>query len=186
MSDILVRGEQTTNTYAYMHKGANFMLKQAKITDEGKLYLVVASLVYSAFAVESYFNHLGEIKFNDWRNTERRLSKLNKFEKLANLAEIKYDFDDRPYSTLRDLFRFRDSMAHGKTTRDLISMSIDSFDGCLPRIQVKGNWRDIATVEYAQQALDDTNDIITKLHRLSGLGEKPFRSLEMGVFGISS
>lgn len=185
MKNIEVRGEQTTITYVYMYTGAKLMLNQATKSNNGSLYFVVSSLVYCAFTLESYFNHLGQLKHSDWNRTERNLPKLKKFIRLADEANIRYDFNIEPYSTLKLIFSFRDSMAHGKTTCDPVSTSLDDFDGLLPNLVGLDSWRAFATIENAQKSIANSEKIINELHLSSGLKGKPFKKFGGAVIGIS-
>ena len=54
MSKAYIGGRNTTVTFAYMHIGAKFMLKLAEEDEEGQLYTLVASLIFSAFTLEAY------------------------------------------------------------------------------------------------------------------------------------
>ena len=83
MSNATVSGRQTTNTFAYMFVGAKAMLNQAERDQNGQLYNLVSCLIYCAFTIEAYLNHLGQLKHNDWDRKERSLSKLKKFKTLC-------------------------------------------------------------------------------------------------------
>ena len=123
-----IGGKNTTITFAYMHNGAKFMLKIAEESEEGQLYTLVASLIFSAFTLEAYLNHLGKLRNKEWNEIERRHSKLEKYKLFAEAAQIKFDFSVRPYRTLKELFSFRDRMAHGRTTEEVISTCIDMHE----------------------------------------------------------
>jgi len=69
MTKAQVRGRKTTVTFAYMHKGAKYMLELAQNTQEGQLYTTVAALVFSAFTLEAYLNHLGKLRNKEWDET---------------------------------------------------------------------------------------------------------------------
>lgn len=119
ISKTYIGGKNITVTFAHMHIGAKFMLKLAEEDEEGQLYTLVASLIFSAFTLEAYLNHLGKLRSKEWDEIERRHSKLEKYKLFAQAAEIKFDFNVRPYCTLKELFSFRDRMAHEKQPRKL-------------------------------------------------------------------
>tara|TARA_R110000868_G_scaffold25293_7_gene98661 strand:- start:46 stop:618 length:573 start_codon:yes stop_codon:yes gene_type:complete len=186
MKNAQVRGEQTTITFAYMHKGARFMLNLAEDSQEGQLYTTISALVYCAFTLEAYLNHLGKLKNDDWEKIERRYSKIDKYKKFASAGNINFDeFRNRPYRTLKELFGFRDRMAHGRTTTESVNVSIYMPTDHLPQIYADKSWKSFATVENARIAIEDVETIVKELHSANGYPGNPFSKLGGGVYGIS-
>ena len=179
-----IGGKNTTNTFAYMHNGAKFMLKIAEESEEGQLYTLVASLIFSAFTLEAYLNHLGKLRNKEWNEIERRHSKLEKYKLFAEAAQIKFDFSVRPYRTLKELFSFRDRMAHGRTTEEVISTCIDMHEKRLPQIHAKNDWQVFATLETARQSIKDVELLIEELHSMSGHFGNPFNKLGSAIYGV--
>jgi hypothetical protein len=186
MTKAQVRGEQTTNTFAYMYEGAKYMLKLSESTQGGQLYTTVSSIIYCAFTLEAYLNHLGKLRNNGWDKIERKHSKLDKYELLASTAGINFDnFRARPYITLKNLFKFRDRMAHGRTTTENVNLSIDMVVDALPSITPEGNWKEFATIENAQIAIKDVEKIIKELHSSNGFSGNPFSKRGIGIYGVT-
>ena len=179
-----IGGKNTTITFAYMHTGAKFMLKIAEESEEGRLYTLVASLIFSAFTLEAYLNHLGKLRNKEWEKIERKHSKIEKYKLLAEAAEIKYNFSVHPYSTLKELFSFRDRMAHGRTTEEVISTCIDMHEKHLPQIHAKNDWQVFATLETARQSIKDVERLIKELHSMSGYSDNPFNKLGSAIYGV--
>ena len=179
-----IGGKNTTITFAYMHNGAKFMLKIAEESEEGQLYTLVASLIFSAFTLEAYLNHLGKLRNKEWNEIERRHSKLEKYKLFAEAAQIKFDFSVRPYRTLKELFSFRDRMAHGRTTEEVISTCIDMHEKRLPQIHEKNDWQVFATLETARQSIKDVELLIEELHSMSGHFGNPFNKLGSAIYGV--
>lgn len=186
MTKAQVRGRKTTVTFAYMHKGAKCMLELAENTQEGQLYTTVAALIFSAFTLEAYLNHLGKLRNKEWDEIERKYSKFDKYKLFASTSGINFDsFRLRPYSTLKELFEFRDRMAHGKTTTGNIDISINIVDNLLPQLNSESDWQAFATLEKAQIAIKDVDVLVKELHLASGYSGNPFSKLGGGVYGIT-
>lgn len=186
MTKAQVRGKKTTVTFAYMHKGAKYMLELAENTQEGQLYTTVAALIFSAFTLEAYLNHLGKLQHKEWDKIERRHSKFEKYKLFASAAGIDFDsFRSHPYCTLKELFEFRDRMAHGKTTTEDVITSVSLIDDLIPQINSESDWQAFATLEKAQIAIKDVEAIIKELHLASGYSGNPFSKLGGGIYGVT-
>ena len=184
ISKTYIGGKNITVTFAHMHIGAKLMLTLAEEDEEGQLYTLVASLIFSAFTLEAYLNHLGKLRSKEWDEIERRHSKLEKYKLFAQAAEIKFDFNVRPYCTLKELFSFRDRMAHGKTTEEAVSTYIDTHEKRLPQIHAITDWQTFATLESARQSIKDVELLIKELHSMSGYSGNPFSKLGSAIYGV--
>lgn len=185
MAKAHVGGRHTTITFVYMHIGAKDMLERAEAAPEGKLYALIASLVFSAFTLEAYLNHLGALRHKDWAKIERKHGKLKKFQRLCKEADLVTDLTVRPYSTLVALFDFRDRMAHGKTTTETVSTTIDVDGPRIPQINNDTDWQAFATLDNARQAITDVARLVKELHAASGYPGNPFARSGSGIYGIT-
>ncbi|GAA3990598.1 hypothetical protein GCM10022279_12160 [Comamonas faecalis] len=179
-----VRGRQTTITFVYTHIGAKHMLELAERTSEGQLYTLTSALIYCAFTLEAYLNHLGKLRHSDWDEIERRRSKRQKFETFARSANLEFDYARRPYVTLVQLFAFRDRMAHGKTVTEDVSMLIDADVPRLPQIVSESDWKAFATIENARHAIEDVEMLVRELHAACGYKDNPFGRMGGGIYGV--
>lgn len=162
------------------------MLALAENTQEGQLYTTVAALVFSAFTLEAYLNHLGKLKNKEWDVIERKFSKLEKYKSFS--SEVGIDFDNfraRPYCTLKKLFEFRDCMAHGKTTTEDVDISVNMVGDVLPQLNSESGWQEFATLENVQISINDVEVIIKELHLAHGYSGDPFGKLGGGVYGVT-
>ena len=98
MAKARIGGKKTAVTFAYMRLGAKYMLKLAEESNEGQLYTLVASLIFSAFTLEAYLNHLGKLRNKEWDEIERKYPKLEKYKLFAAAAGIQADFNAPPLS----------------------------------------------------------------------------------------
>ena len=180
-----VSGKKTSTTFAYMAIGAKHMLKLAEESREGQLYALVASLIFSAFTLEAYFNHLGKLRNKEWDEIERKYPKLEKYKLFATATNINVDFNVRPYCTLKKLFEFRDRMAHGKTTTERLSICIEAYEDPLPQFFSENDWQAFATLDTARQAIKDVEVLIKELHTSSGYLGNPFKRLGSAIHSVT-
>lgn len=184
MGKATVSGRSKTNTFAYMRIGAKQMLEQATQTEIGQLYNIISCLTFSAFMLEAYLNHFGKLRDENWNEIERNYSKLRKYEHFCQECGLKYDLNKRPYSTMIELFTFRDCMAHGKSSIDYIKKEIE-FDSEMPnRFTVGPEWKEYATLENAEKAIQDIEAIILELHAAGNFTGNVFNDLGGGIFGV--
>jgi len=180
-----VSGRQTTITFVYTHTGAKHMLELAEATRDGQLYTATSALVYCAFTLEAYLNHLGKLRHAGWDDVERSYGKRRKYEMFAQAAGLQIDYARRPYSTLVELFAFRDRMAHGKTETGNVSVLIDANAPRLPQIVGDSDWQAFATIENARQAISDVERLVRELHSASGQRGDPFERAGGGRYGVT-
>jgi len=184
MGKTTVSGRCKTNTFAYMRIGAKQMLEQATQSEIGQLYNIISCLTFSAFTLEAYFNHFGKLRDKNWEEIERKYSKLQKYKQFCQLCGLKYNLKERPYSTMIELFSFRDCMAHGKSSIDYVKKEIE-FDSEKPtRFTVGPDWKEYATLENAEKAIQDVETMILELHAAGKFSGNVLNDLGGGIFGV--
>ena len=162
------QSKQTINTYVYLCQTSKHFLEIAKKTPSAtKSPSVIASLMFTAFMVEAYCNHLGKEKFPDWE----------KIEKLCTKVGLNHDNGVRPLQTISELFKFRNSIAHGRSISEPIQ---PNGSMCQPGEFSLTEYEDIVWQKYenldkAERAFEDACAFIGSLHRMAGLGNKPFK-----------
>jgi hypothetical protein len=180
-------GSKTINTFMYLKKASQLLLKEAKENPEGCAYKYMTSMLTSAFFLEAYLNHLGrkKIALEQWDKWERKSSR----EKLKNLAEqINYsiDYSSRPFKTFQEIFKFRNLLVHGKTGEYTINgvQEIDVEKPTSKQISEaewksdKPNWKAMIEPDTAERFFEDATRIIEILHALTGLPQVDLHSFE--------
>ncbi|NDV28673.1 hypothetical protein [Desulfovibrio sp. JC010] len=185
MENYRVVGERETNTFAYMFIGAKQMLEQAQASDVGALYNRISCIVFCAFTLEAYFNHFGALRDKKWNKIERNIPKFKKYEKFCNQLNLEVNFDVAPYSTIKEIFSFRDTMAHGKTTIEDVTKDVCVPNEQINRFTLGASWEEYATKENAQKAIKHTQKIIVELHQAAGLGDNPFAETGSAFFAMT-
>ena len=176
-----VKGEATSISFVYMWMGACHMLRLAKDSQDGQLYTCLSCMILTAFMLESYFNHLGQLHYADWEEGERKLPKAKKFRKFAEAAGLKLKMDARPYSSLIRLFAFRDAMAHARTLKGEIDLEVEEGES-LAKSLPGPEWQQMITVENAEELLTDALAIIRELHKAMGHSDDPFAIGGGGIY----
>ena len=168
-------------TYAEMRHASHVILDKAEKDSEGSFYLFMASLIFSAFTMEAYLNHLGQHIFKCWDDLGRN-SPVAKLNLITEELGIEKDYGKSPYQTFLELFHFRNSVAHGKSTiikSDKIVEFHDVIQGEMKFLETP--WEEYCTSENAKKALADIEIIVKQLHEASGIKDEfPFR------FGMQS
>ena len=104
--------ERPIKTYWGLNHASYVLLEKSKGNDEplengiipGNYYTTMASLIFSAFTLEAYFNHLGSEKINFWKEIEF-ISVENKLRIFEREFSLDINYGKRPYQTFRDLFK---------------------------------------------------------------------------------
>lgn len=180
----LIITDNTVYTVGFLRQVSWHTLQTAKKIEHGSFLNCMASIVFSAFTLEAYFNYLGENIIPFWAQIEK-LSPSKKLEILAIQLSSSIDYSRRPFQSFNLIFRARNSLAHGKTesvTENNILAIPDDFEPDLPQ----ADWQKLISLKNAEQFLDDTKEMIEYLHNASGLKFNPLMIPEMGGFSISA
>lgn len=171
---ITISGSGKVTTYNWMVKNARLSLEAAKASEEGQFFNAMNVLVYSAFAMEAFFNHLGSHLVENWESKERNLSKYKKLRKFPKDLGIDADMETDPYRGVRDAFDFRDSLAHGRTETVEKTETIELGPDETRSYMIGSEWMNFCTVENAERIFSSTEQVITELYQAAGLGDYPF------------
>lgn len=173
-----VSKERQVNTYVELWHASHVMLEKAKKDQDGSFHHVMASLTFTAFMMEAYLNHVGPQIFKCWDDLER-LSPLSKLNLIAEKLGVKKDKGERPYQTVSEVFKFRNTLAHGKSILLKSNNEIRFVEETLNRYiheSLKTEWENYCTQDNANQALVDTEAIIMEFHKRADMHpDYPFR-----------
>lgn len=168
----IYRGEREVRTFADLFHASLVMLKKAEEDERGSNYTNMASLLFAAFTFEAYLNHLGALQIEYWPEIES-IKVMDKYSCLCKDLGIKSSKSKRPYQTLSKLFRFRNSLAHGKTQILKKEVKVDPSTDPWKHTP-KTDWEEFCTHENAVRVRDDIAAIVGELHKAAGLGDHPF------------
>lgn len=181
--DAVYEGQREVRTFAYLAHGADVLIMKTEQNPKGSYYTIMSSLMLIAFTFEAYINHLGNEKIKFWEEIES-IKVMDKYSVLCKELNIFPNFRCRPYQTLKSLFKFRNSIAHGKSKILEETKAVRSQDdpyAHTPRTE----WEEYCKLDNAKRAKEDINKIIIELHEAAGLGDYPFtKGIAEGTISI--
>jgi hypothetical protein len=169
-----VQASTTTSTYVYCFIAAKEALSQAD-HQEGQFYSCMSAGVFSAFTFEAYLNHIGETKVRDWDSLERRLGPREKLILLQQLLHLTIDKSKRPFQTLNDILRLRDSLAHGKTLTSNVDINV-SEHMVGSNEYPKADWESLCEHKSVTKMVEDVEKMIREIHKQLNINREPFAS----------
>jgi len=134
----------------------------------------MGTLVFSAFALEAFLNHVGPQLLEVWDNEhlKKHLSPGAKLGVIAKCIGLEIDFESRPFQTFRTLFRFRNVMAHSATEK-LSEENAKHFLQIGVGYWPAAEWEKLCSAEVAKNALKDVERIIDLIEDKSGIEQIP-------------
>ncbi|WP_143164529.1 hypothetical protein [Lampropedia hyalina] len=182
---VSISGSGKVTTYNWMLKSARVALEFAREKEEGRFFQAMNVLVYSAFAVEAYFNHLGAHLDSNWESKERKLSKFKKLRQFNERLELNQDLSKEPFRSVMDVFDFRDALAHGKTEEVERQETVELSEDELRSYMIGTKWMDACTLENAARIFSNVEEAIRQLHKAAGLGEYPFIHYHSSAYSLA-
>lgn|SRR5574337_1305932 len=164
---VVIKKEREVNTYADMWRTSHYLLTRGIEDQKGCYYQFMASLVFTAFTLEAYFNHIGVQLFKCWSDLER-LGPKEKLNVIAERLSVKIEYGKRPWQVMKHLFEFRNDIAHGKSQIIKRSKIVPHHKFSDMRLgeQVRTEWEKYCTKINAQNAREDVEAIINELHKI--------------------
>ena len=148
----------------------------------------LVGLVFAAFSVEAMLNHFGDKLFDVWDELEV-LSPVSKIKVIFDRLKMSYEPGKDPIQITEKLFKFRNSVAHGKTQttsgKTLVSADVD-HDKIVTNIEeyCPTKWDDFYTVRNLKRALDAAQEICNSIESAAGLESAPFHLTGVTQFSI--
>ena len=187
MHKVRVSKEGQVNTYALMWNASWSFLKTAEQEVEGSYYQIMASLIFTAFTMEAYLNHLGKQLLQCWNEIEISLSPSKKLRLLAEKIGIEIHERKRPFQTVFNIFKFRNWFAHGKTVyfkseKDfyVLNKKLNKYKYHPPETK----WMKYCRLQNALNAQEDVEKIIRLFQDKSGI--KDHLLFDFGTWGGTS
>jgi hypothetical protein len=175
-----ISSKRTRSTYALLRGVSWHAHELAQRPDEqsGRLSNCMTCMLFSAFCLEAYLNHLGEKKISYWDSLKRKLSPIDKLNVLADVLGFKPDIGRRPYQTFKSIFKLRDLLVHGKT-ETLIYEREFVLESDEPISSPIAEWEQHISLENATRFLDDTKAIIYDLNERAGFSSNELFAAEI-------
>ncbi len=174
------------NTYVYLYNAADWALEQAEKTEEGRVYNCMSANLMLAFCIEAYLNHAGERLLPFWdEEIKKDLRTESKLRIIASHLKVSLDYSRPPYQTLRDIWKFRNSVVHAKTEKIRERKTQNIKEKSFPQ-HTKPWWERQCKLNVTKRWLKDTESIITNLHKAQGNNINPFLFISEHGFSRSA
>ena len=163
--------------YAEFWHTANMLIDAGNRKQKGWMHLFRAALVFRAFALEAALNHIGDKVIKCWGMIERKLGPDQKIALIAEQLKIPTDFGASPWQIVGELFRYRNWLAHGKTSTVEEVYEENAHEYMEPRFFefTKADFEKFETEENLERVGKDTYKVITLLHEKAGIKDEiPF------------
>lgn len=173
---VRVETERTVLTHSYLRAASWHALELAETTEEGRLYNCMTAMLFSAFCIEAYLNHLGNQKLEYWPTLKRRLSPSEKLEVLSSVIGYKVNFGRRPFQTFNEIFGVRNQLVHAESEY-LFQEDEQLLAPSESPSKPQAKWEEIMNLKVANRFVEDTRAMLVELHSKSGLEHDPFWTL---------
>ena len=180
-----VSKDATINTYAHLWHASRTLRRQTENKVSGWHFQIMASLVFAAFTLEAFCNHVGDYLFDSWADNERKLSPQEKLSLICKHLQLKKDDGNRPFQTVRTLLKFRNDLAHGKSVKMQQSSEVpmdERYDEFLQE-ELKADWQKYVSNDNLVKVHEDVGKLIRTIHEASKMEDVAFN---LGDFGYSA
>lgn len=174
MKKVRVSRRRDVRAYAMFWHTSWCLLEKGRQDTNGSYHQFLASLVFTAFTIEAYLNHVGCILFKSWPEYERSLGPMQKLALLCERVEVTPDYSRRPWQILSQLLPFRNTVAHGKTEvleKDVVLTIDEQYEEVL-HSTLKTDWEKLATLTNVERAREDVRKVVTMIHERARLPEE--------------
>lgn len=173
-----VDGKRYIFTYAVLMRGLWTAIDQL----EEEWVHGMTAILYCAFVLEAYLNHIGHRKIpaDEWEKVERREPK----EKLKRIAEeigCDPDLGAEPFQSFHSIFQFRNALAHGKTTTLEYEQEQYLAEGESPSVPLAEWETQLTGPGKAQRLYEHTLAMLQELHTAAGLEHELFPFSSVGI-----
>jgi hypothetical protein len=161
-----VSKKRPVHTYSELWHGSGVLLQRGQEEVKGSKWLWMGSLIFTAFSFEAYMNHIGPKVFTCWNIFEKAIPPEGKLDVICERLKIVLEKNERPRQTLRELIKFRNNVAHGKTvpieenTTPDADQYLDEFLGKRPL----AIWEEYCNEGNALRSREDIEKILKLIH----------------------
>lgn len=165
---VRVKQERGVITYSYLKMASFNALEQAKQIETGRFYNLMTSMLFCAFTLEAFLNHVGMETIDCWSILKKKLSPEEKLDFIANSIKYEPDFGVRPFQSFKEILKFRNTLVHAETEYIETETIEKLILGEVPKYP-ETEWERKVDLKVAQRFFDDTLEIIKVISPLSGI-----------------
>ena len=161
----LIKRQREVRIHAELWQTSDFLLEAGQIRPQGSAHQFRASLIFRAFFLEAFLNWLGPRLIPHWKYLER-LKPREKLDLLTDHIQLKPDYGTRPWQIVKEVFDFRNTIAHGKpqNLEDEETANLEDFLSDVSVVFVQAEWERFAKEETALRAQEDIREIANILY----------------------
>ena len=162
---VSVSKKREIKTYAELWQTSYCLLQKGIEEPKGCSHQFRASLVFTAFTLEAYLNHIGPKVLKCWDDLER-LGPREKLNIIAERLKINIDYGNQPWQIVRQLFGFRNKIVHGKSKEIQADevIPLDNFSDTQFGEFIRIEWEEYCTRENAEKARSEVEKIVLTLY----------------------
>jgi hypothetical protein len=164
MSKVRIEKERKVITYVAYWRTSTELLGKAQSEARGSYYLFMSSLVFSAFALEAFLNHIGEHLFQAWDDLES-LNARAKINVICERLDLTPNWGALPWQIVPEIVGFRNKVAHGKNAllKFEKTVSVDNYEDILHQF-LMADWQDYATESNAIRVQTHLENLFEVIH----------------------
>jgi len=153
---------RTVRTYDEFFLLSIFALKQAEEQKEYSTYYCIVAMVFCAFSLEAYLNHIGETYYNIWDFKDNQRTPSEKLRCIVKPKNLVIDKTKEPFSYFGTIFKYRDSIVHNRTETISNWQKIENNE--IPDLPLLA-WEKETTLGKAEKYCKNTRNMIVFLSK---------------------
>jgi len=178
--------------YRYLRDVSVVLFSEIQVEkDEKKLRAKsIAIILFSAFTLEAFLNHIGESIFQE-RWVDEGLEWLDPNKKLKHVCSeigLAVNYTEDPFKSFSWIFDFRDRLVHGRTyqarkEKKLKPKDDASIEEIAGELEPTAEWERLAKRSKVDEAFHNTKRMIQEIWQAAGVEEgKPIPPVETQVY----
>ena len=172
MQKIKVTKERKVITYSDLWRTSEFLLKRGTEEELGSYYMFLSCLMFQAFSLEAFLNHMGEKLFETWGELEKPLSPKAKLGLICEKLKLNINYGKTPWQIVPELIGFRNKVAHGKSellkSEEIVLGGSDKYEKLMHKF-LMAEWQEFANKKNAQRAKKQLEALFIEVHRAANM-----------------
>ncbi len=151
-------------TFSLLWNTSRVLLQKGLEEEAGSAYQFMASMIFSAFTLEAYLNHVGAKLLPAGWQEHQWLGPMDKLQLIAKTVRVAVHPGRRPWQGAKKLLDFRNALAHGRTETITKSSQVPLAHAPANMFLLKTKWEKQFTKSSAERGQEDVTTIIQLIH----------------------